>query len=444
MVVWIVILCVVVVLAIIAAIIIINSKRAKKPEEHGRVNNKGSNQGIQNQDPGDISFPPIRIEELPAELFSSTNNVAQLIEIKDGKTAGRIDNLVVEALHAGNDANNAVGAAKIAGKKLYRMILPAGCEPVKSKEIENAVRGFSRDKTGTNMANLIQAETPQGTVVMANIAGSAMSIASAVVGQYYMSEINSKLEKISDKIDKIADFQNNEYRSRVLNLVRDVKEISEFQGEILENDILKVTKLASLDRWTDECAQLLGQANLSITNYVEKQNLSYEEYATAVKEAHNWYVFQNLLLDMLYRISDLKYTLYMGAASREQCSESCTIYSEQVRKTQRILTEWHEDNVNRLKIDTSGIRRKRVGINGAVYFIPGKINDNLNYRRIDKNTANMIEDQMQGYDGVNGDDSDLFAEDVEIIVKNGKAYYLPGTTLDDEIRDNQISEDGMS
>ena len=57
---------------------------------------------------------------------------------------------------------------------------------------------------------------------------------------------------------KFADFQDNEYRSRVFSLVSHVKRIAEFQGEILENEELRLSKIAQLDSLEEECTQLLG------------------------------------------------------------------------------------------------------------------------------------------------------------------------------------------
>lgn len=58
--------------------------------------------------------------------------------------------------------------------------------------------------------------------VVANTAVAAMGVASMVVGQYYMTQINAKLDAISDGISEIQNFQDNEYRSRVFSLVAHV------------------------------------------------------------------------------------------------------------------------------------------------------------------------------------------------------------------------------
>ena len=88
-------------------------------------------------------------------------------------------------------------------------------------------------------------EAQKGTAVVANTATAAMGVASMVVGQYYMTQINAELGAISDGISEIQNFQDNEYRSRVFSLVAHVKKIADFQTEILENNELIAILLIS-------------------------------------------------------------------------------------------------------------------------------------------------------------------------------------------------------
>lgn len=102
-----------------------------------------------------------------------------------------------------------------------------------------------------------------------------MGVASMIVGQYYMAQINSQLEKIGGEISQIIDFQNNEYQSRVISLVAHVKEIADFQTDILENSELRLSKISQLDNLEEECTKLLGQANLTLSGYTNKTDLNY-------------------------------------------------------------------------------------------------------------------------------------------------------------------------
>lgn len=187
----------------------------------------------------------IQIGILPADAISDET---KLVEITDSKVLAHINNLVPGLAQAGNAANNATQAVKANGEVLYRAIIPAGAKLTDSKAMEGAVRGIYHGADGIRgHANLVAVEAQKGTAVVANTAAAAMSVASMIVGQYYMTQINAELGAISDGISQIQNFQDNEYRSRIFSLVAHVKKIADFQTEILENDELRLSKIAQLD-----------------------------------------------------------------------------------------------------------------------------------------------------------------------------------------------------
>lgn len=365
----------------------------------------------------------IQMEMLPAEAIPDKS---KLVEITDSKVLAHVNNLVPGLAQAGNAANNAVQAVQANGEVLYRAIIPAGAKLTDSRAMENAVRGIYHGADGIKgHANLVGVEAQKGTAVVANTAAAAMGVASMVVGQYYMTQINAELGEISDGITKIADFQDNEYRSKVFSLIAHVKKIAYFQSEILENNELRMSKISQLDSLEEECTQLLGQANLTLAGYAKKNDLDYDAYEKELKEAQNWFMYQKSLLDVLYKISDLRYTLHLGVVSREQCVALLPTYTQQVADTQSRLSNWHQETAKRLDISPEDGKRKRVGFDGVVHFIPGLFKEELNFRPIEKNTANMITAQASGYEGHHQDTTGLYAEDVQLIAKDGKVYYLP-------------------
>lgn len=369
----------------------------------------------------------IEMEMIPAEVIK---NESALVEITDSKVLAHVNNLVPGLAQAGNAVNNAAQAMQAAnGSVLYRAIIPAGAKLTDSKAMEGAVRGFYHGADGIKgHANFVAVEAQKGTAVVANTVAAAMGVASMVVGQYYMTQINAELGEISDGISQIQDFQDNEYRSRVFSLVAHVKKIADFQTEILENAELRLSKIAQLDSLEEECTQLLGQANLTLAGFAKKTGLDYEAYEKALGNAQNWFMYQKSLLDVLYKISDLRYTLHLGAVSREQCVALLPTYTKQISDTQERLTEWHDETTQRLGIETDKIRRKRDGFDSVIHFIPGLFNDDFNFRSIEKKTAKMITVQASGRESLHViDTSELYAEDVQLISKGGKIYYLPKT-----------------
>lgn len=131
----------------------------------------------------------IQVEMLPAEAISEEGS---LVEITDSKVLARVNNLIPNLVQAGNAVNNAVQAVEAQGEVLYRAIIPAGAKLTNSRGMEGAVRGFYRGADGIQgHANLVAVEAQKGSAVVANTAAAAMGVASMVVGQYYMTQINS-------------------------------------------------------------------------------------------------------------------------------------------------------------------------------------------------------------------------------------------------------------
>jgi hypothetical protein len=184
-----------------------------------------------------------------------------------------------------------------------------------------------------------------------NVANATMGVASMVVGQYYMTQINDQLEGINDGIVKIADFQNNEYKSKVYALVAEVQKCATFQIETLENEELRNRELAHLKNLEHECAQLLGQANLAIQGFTDNKGLDYEKYEKIVSEANSWYQYQQILLKIMYKIGDLTYALNLGAVSRENSYAMYLPYAKQAEGALEKLNAWHKGNRSKLEID---------------------------------------------------------------------------------------------
>lgn len=104
---------------------------------------------------------------------------------------------------------------------------------------------------------------------------------------------------------------------------------------------------------------------LTLAGFAKKSELDYEGYEKALGNAQDWFMYQKSLLDVLYKIFDLRYTLHLGAVSKEQSVALLPTYSKQVSDTQARLNAWHEGNAERLGIEMDEYRRKRAGFNGV-------------------------------------------------------------------------------
>lgn len=413
---------------IIAIYIFIVFKKNRLSIENFNIEKRKDTRHLRKKSSNDLV---IKIETLPIEAIKDEND---LIEITDNKVLARVNNLIPGLIQTGNTANNLILAAQATKNEvLYRAIIPAGTKLANSNTMNGAVRGFINGSKGIQEhANFVAIEVNNGAIpITPNSLVAAMTVASIIVGQYYMTQINSELKIISNGISQLQNFQNNEYRSRVLSLVTHVKKIADFQTEILENDELRLSKILQLDSLEEECTQLLGQANLTLIDFTKKSELKYKEYENILGSVQEWFMYQKSLLDILCKISDLRYTLYLGVVSREQCIAILPIYSKYVSDTQKRLTTWHKGVANQLGIDIEKGHRKRSGINGTFHSIIGFIanDDSYNFKSMEKKTIDMIKEQELGHNkNYPIDTSELYNEDVQLIAKNKKIYYLPNIT----------------
>lgn len=200
----------IVAVAVIVALLIYRRKKMSSPEgENKSDQDRGA---IIAKQTSELSHSDqkldelvIQMEMLPAEAISDES---RLVEITDSKILARVNNLVPGLVQAGVAGSNAVQAAKAGNEVLYRAIIPAGAKLTNSQAMEGAVRGFYQGADGIQgHANLVAVQAQKGTAVVANTAAAAMGVASMVVGQYYMTQINAELGEISDGISKISDFK---------------------------------------------------------------------------------------------------------------------------------------------------------------------------------------------------------------------------------------------
>lgn len=356
---------------------------------------------------------------------------ARLVEVKDKKLLAKIDSAVPGTLQAVANA----GAIKEYSEnvknmgQLYQAVIPQGAVLDKSRAMEGAVRGSFRDVPNSikGQANWLPVENNAGsTLTKMNVANTAMGVAAMVVGQYYMTQINDQLEDITVGIEKIADFQEKEFKSKVYALVAEVQKSSTFQAETVENDELRNRELTHLKALEHECAQLLGQSNLSLQEITGKKEIDYDEYEKLVGEAETWYQYQQILLEVMYKICDLSYALNLGAISRENSYALYSPYAKQSESALEKLVDWHKGNGDKFQIRIDESRRKRQGVEGFFMNALGVFNDDFNYKKVSGKTVALIEHQADGKVlTVPAANNDLFQEDVRLVAKEGKLYYLP-------------------
>ncbi|MFU2221548.1 hypothetical protein [Streptococcus pluranimalium] len=405
--------------------LVVNKKRLKsKPE----VENEGNNYLSELEEKFLMLTP--KIEELSYDLAIDKKN---LYEIVDLNIIAKIDACMPQVI---NTVKNNVNQRAIQNindvvnnQNLYKVIIPNGAKLYNDKTMEGAFRGgYHVNNQLAGQAHLMKVTPSEVTSInlvsqLANTVSSAMNIASIVVGQYYMAEIDSKMEKMQVGIDKISEFQQTEFKSKIISLIGSVGKITKFNVEIIENDEIRQRTLSDLSRYENKATELLQQVNFSIDNLLSSNSLDYSKYQETIQEIEKLRTFQEYLLSILEEISCLTYLLNRGIISFEYCYSTYTDYFKQSESIRRKLFQWHESQIEKLDIDISKSRISKKGFEGAIFALPGIVNSDLKYNQLSDDIVRKLNNQREKL-RLGGNDKELLEKDTNIIVRNGKYYYL--------------------
>jgi hypothetical protein len=366
---------------------------------------------------------------IPIELLPATTQFDEksLFEITDSTVVARISELIPFTSQTGTRmlANDAINSLK--GTELIKMDIPFS-RLTRSKDVVGAARGYVHGGKGVAaQANLTKVDMTKVTkaTTVANGVANVMNVGSLVVGQYYMSEISSKLETMTKSIDKIGDFQDREFKSRILSVITLVGEISQFSSEIMENDEQRNLKLVALENLKATATELLGQVNITISDVTQKtRNPKYKEYQSKIDDFQKLVGYQNALITVLEEISKLTYLLGIGSISMERSYSLFNKYLELSVQTRALLGQWHDRQVKALRIDLDKERITKVGFEAVVSAIPGLFDDKLKYNKLSQSLVNEISAQAKNIPESPAEPKQVYDDDVEIIMKDGKYYYL--------------------
>jgi hypothetical protein len=366
---------------------------------------------------------PITIEQLPA---TTEVKESRLFEITDRTVISRISQTLPAVANA---AAKTVADAAIKNTDIYRAIIPSGATLANSQAMAGAVRGIYHGADGiqghANLMKVASASKLSKATSVANGVTNVMNVGSLVVGQYYMTDISNKLDKMNDSINRIGDFQDREFKSRILSLVARVGKISEFSSEILEDDETRSRKLIALEGLEGNANELLGQVNLTIADISDKNpNPPYKEYLERVDEFNMLVEHQNVLITVLKETAALTYLLGKGGVSSEMCYSIYNKYLQQAVQTRNRLEQWHNIQVKVLRIELEKNRVAKTGIEGIVAAVPALVNENLKYKDLSADLAQKISNQTSVKPELSSEQMDVYNDDIELIIRDGRYYYL--------------------
>lgn len=374
-----------------------------------------------------LSLMPI-FEILPEDVSVEEDKVH---EISDEIVINRLNKLVPQIVNGYKqfaDKKVVEHIKEIENTKLYQIIIPEGAKLYKSKDLAGAFRGgYSVNGQLAGQANLVpvKIDNARDLSSMADTTATVMNVASLVVGQYYMSEINDKMEKMLGNLDKIADFQQMEFKARILALISKVGKISQFNAEIIENEEIRKRTLDNLSRHEDEATELLQQVNLSIEHLVSKNTSNdFEQYKENTYEFDKLITYQQYLLSILEEIGRLVYLLNMGMTSSEYCYSSFNNYIKQSTGARNQLVNWHKSKIKQFEIDLKKKRYVKQGLEAFAFGLPAMVFNDLRYNGVPEPINSKINKQLDNSLDIKNTTENLLEKETKIISKDGKYYYL--------------------
>ena len=346
----------------------------------------------------------------------------KLIEITDPTILARVDSLVPTIGMTGINIGNAV---KQSSETLYKVVLTGGGQLVDSRAIAGAKRAISMGKDGiAEHANLFEVK-PDSLGTVLNVGASALNIASMIVGQYYMQQVDTKIAAISTCVKEISETLEIEYKSKVASLVESVYNASKYQIANIYNEELREHEISNVQELRKDCQTLLNHAEEKLGMLIAEKYGEYKDYENAIKEIEKWRQYQAILIQLLYQINTLDFALYLGRKTKEHCFGSFEIHKDKEETLHNAIVAWHNEQCDLLKIDVNEAKRKQTGLLGLLERPIGLINKELLYKQIEKETVRLIKSQIADLSQIDTSASNCFEEDVEIYIMDGKKYYLP-------------------
>lgn len=340
------------------------------------------------------NFPTIQIIENNTLVPDEKNKINDL-DIK--KSISIIDNTVVNASMIGKNLKNS--AELLNNNRAFFSAVRKGTENMQTVGKTGKVYGSQMKKDKLTKRMLYDKQTvftKEDTLIKSAgknaLVNAGFNTASMIVGQYYMNEINNKLDELQENINGISDYLDSEYKSRIAYIISKIKEITENKIEILSNEFSCNKRYDDILELENDCSKLLGQANEMIKNNIKRDNLDYSKYEKKLKEAYKWFSRQQILQTLLLEIGNLRYILAKGNETSKLSHTQYNNYLLQSNNVNELLKQWHDTISLKLGIDVNQARRNARFFKAKKYTI-GKINEDWAYNKLDEKVVKLIENQ---------------------------------------------------
>lgn len=130
------------------------------------------------------------------------------------------------------------------------------------------------------------------------------------------------------------------------------------------------------------------------------------------------------MVNVLEEISKLTYLLGKGDISSDMCYSLFNKFLEQSVQTRNVLELWHDKQVKALSIDLDKNRISKSGVEGFFSAIPAFVDEKWKYKELKQGLVQKINTQSQTKLQALNEPETVYDEDVQIIIKDGKYYFL--------------------
>lgn len=363
-------------------------------------------------------LPDIQIIENFTLIPSEKNKI---VDTKVKNAISVLDNSVIKSVMVGKNFKNA--NTVLNSNRAFFSAARSGTENMMKVKGTNELLGTQAiNGKITQNTKFIREDQMMANVGKDALVNAGFNVASMVVGQYYMNEINVKLENIQHDIDSISNFLDTQYKGKLIYIVSKIEEILENREDILTNNFSKDKRYDEISRAEESCVELLTQANVSIAELL-RDELNYKNYERNTKDIQKWLFRQQILTRLLAEIGDLRYVLADG---NETSKSSHSQYNKCLKHTNTVneeLDKWHETYCKKFGINKDEHRRKATFFEIRKNTI-GRINEEWAYNKLNENTEMMIDAQMN-INKLLPYNTDKLDKNIKILKYKGEYYNLP-------------------
>ena len=220
-------------------------------------------------------------------------------------------------------------AVELANGQMYEVLIEPGKQLIASKQHPGYHLGSCKDVDGNGRITgqaLIRKAPSNKRRISKDCIRITGQVASIIADKYYLERICNEIHKLTEEVHKIAEFQITEYQSRIVTLVTEGRRIALLLSkETPESALHHSMHCATVNHLITECASALNQSTLMLEKLLKKyqntKTLSPECYYSATQEISEWVAYQEVLMNIMRHIHELKNRLGFGGESEWNATE---------------------------------------------------------------------------------------------------------------------------